>query len=69
MSAYLGGDITAPDHPLTADWGHGSFFRPRAKCVLSSQRLKKLGLGSRLGGLSRSDMTIFNDGVHRFSLF
>ena len=58
MSAYIGGDITAPDHLLTAGWRHGSFFRPRAKCVLSSQRLKKLGLGFRLGGLARSAMTV-----------
>ena len=58
MSAYIGGDITAPDNPLTANWGHGSFFRARAKCVLSSQRLKKFGLESRLGGLARSAMTV-----------
>ena len=58
MSAYIGGDITAPDHPLTANWGHGSFFRPCAKCVLSSQRLKKFGQGSKLGGLARSAMTV-----------
>ena len=58
MSAYIGGDITAPDHPLTANWGHGSFFRAREKCVLSSQRLKKFGLGSRIGGLARSAMTV-----------
>ena len=33
MSAYIGGDITAPDHPLTVNWGHGSFFRAQAKWV------------------------------------
>ena len=55
---YIGGDITAPDHPLTADWGHGNYFRAREKCVLSLRRLKKFGLGSWLGGLTRSAMTV-----------
>ena len=55
---YIGGDTTAADHLLKANWGHGSFFRALAKCALSLQRLKKFGLGSRLGELPRSAMTV-----------
>ena len=57
MRAYISGDIIAPAHPLTPDWGHGIRFSARAKCVLKARRLKKLGRGSMLGGFAKSTLT------------
>ncbi len=55
--AYISGDITAPAHPLTGDWGHGIFLSAFAKCFLSSRMLKKLGRGLMLGGFANSVRT------------
>ncbi len=31
IKMYITGDITAPAHPFTGDWGHGIFFSALAK--------------------------------------
>ena len=31
IKTYISGDITAPAHPFTGDWGHGIFFSALAK--------------------------------------
>ena len=61
IKVYISGDITAPAHPFTGDWGHGIFLSAFAKWLRSSQMLKKLGCGLMLGGFAKSVRTVVLD--------
>ena len=69
IKAYISGDITAPAHGLTANWGHGIFLSAFAKWLRSSRMLKNLGRGLMLGGFAKSVRTAsYNTTVFIFSL-